>query len=350
MPPGFDPYPLVLLAAGMATLFVLIIRLKVHAFLALIGAALLVGLLSPRVVLQTRELDAYQRLHATVEQPARGPQRRATPQVLRATAPRRIPRGDELAEQTQPRLQLTNAPDLVAQAFGRLMIGIGLSIALATIIGAALMESGAADRIVRSLIRLFGERYAALAMLVSGYILGVPVFFDTVFLLLVPLARALCLRTGKNYLLYVIAMACGAAITHSLVPPTPGPIGMSELLNVDMGMTILVGLLVAVPAVPGRAGLRRVHQPRQPGPAAGVRHHLAGGTGQRAAAARQRTALAVRVAAAHRAAGAAHHARHRVRRRRPQAPRPRRPDAGRRRVACRSAASSRSWATRTSPC
>ena len=61
MPPGFDPYPLVLLAVGMGALFVLIIRLKVHAFLALIGAALLVGMLSPRVVLQTSELDAYQK-------------------------------------------------------------------------------------------------------------------------------------------------------------------------------------------------------------------------------------------------------------------------------------------------
>jgi GntP family gluconate:H+ symporter len=127
------------------------------------------------------------------------------------------------------------------------MIGIGLSIALATIIGAALMESGAADRIVRSLTRLFGERYAALAMLASGYLLGVPVFFDTVFLLMIPLVRALALRTGKNYLLYMIAMGSGASITHSLVPPTPGPIGMAEALRVDLGMTILVGLIVAAP-------------------------------------------------------------------------------------------------------
>jgi GntP family gluconate:H+ symporter len=84
-------------------------------------------------------------------------------------------------------------------------------------------------------------------MLASGYVLGVPIFFDTVFLLLVPLAKALHLRTGKNYALYVTALAAGAAMTHSLVPPTPGPIGMSELLKVDLGVTILVGLLVAVP-------------------------------------------------------------------------------------------------------
>jgi GntP family gluconate:H+ symporter len=235
----------VLLVAGMAALFVLIIRLRVHAFLALIGAALLVGLLSPRVILQTRELDAYRKLHDE------GEKRLAERDVekLRRSheaQSKALPKADSAAGEA-PRVQLTNAPDLVAQAFGRLMIGIGLSIALATIIGAALMESGAADRIVRALVRLFGERYAALAMLASGYLLGVPVFFDTVFLLLIPLVRALALRTGKNYLLYVMAMACGATITHSLVPPTPGPIGMAERLNVDLGLTILVGLLVAIP-------------------------------------------------------------------------------------------------------
>jgi GntP family gluconate:H+ symporter len=246
MPPGFDPYPLVLLAVGMAALFVLIIRLKVHAFLALIGAALLVGLLSPRVVLQTRELDAYHKHGGGVSNRLA---ERNVEQLRKSyeNSSAAIPRGDKLAESTEPRLELTNAPDLVARAFGRLMIQIGLSIAFATIIGSALMESGAADRIVRSLIRLFGERYAAFALLLSGFVLGIPVFFDTVLLLLVPLTRALCLRTGQNYLLYVVATAAGAAMTHALVPPTPGPIGLSELLNVDLGTTILVGILVALP-------------------------------------------------------------------------------------------------------
>lgn len=246
MPAGFDPYPLVLLAAGMLTLFVLILKLRVHAFLALIAAALLVGLLSPRVILQTRELDAYQKLQGELGKRLSGRNVEQVRKAYRADS-KRVPGSDASSDQTQPRLELTNAPDLVAGAFGRLMIGIGLSIALATIIGAALMESGAADRIVRSLTRLFGDRYAAVAMLASGYVLAVPVFFDTVFLLLIPLAKALYLRTGKNYLLYVTAMASGGAITHSLVPPTPGPIGMSESLKVDLGMTILVGLLVAVP-------------------------------------------------------------------------------------------------------
>ena len=251
MPDGFDPYPLLLLAAGMLTLFVLILRLRVHAFLALIGAALLVGLLSPRVVLQTREMDAYQKLQSTLGSRLAA---RNVEQSRKVYSERyeRNPAGE--ARSNEARLQLTNAPTLVAQAFGRLMVGIGLTIAFATIIGAALMESGAAERIVRSLTRLFGERFAAVALLAGGFVLGVPVFFDTVFLLMIPLAKALAVRTGRDYLLYVVAIASGASITHALVPPTPGPIGMAELLGVELGTTILVGSLVAAPlAVVGLA-------------------------------------------------------------------------------------------------
>jgi GntP family gluconate:H+ symporter len=246
LPPNFDPYPLVLLGVGMVTIFVLIIRLRVNAFLALIAAALLVGLLSPRVILQTPEMDAYQKLQAGLG--GRLAERNVDKlrQEYRDRA-KGVPAEGGSTEQARPRLQLTNAPEMVAQAFGRLMAGIGLSIAFATIIGAALMESGAADRIVRSVTRLFGEGAGGLAMMVSGFVLGVPVFFDTVFLLLVPLAKSLYVRTGRNYLLYVTAIGAGGAITHSLVPPTPGPIGMSERLNVDLGVTIFTGLLVGFP-------------------------------------------------------------------------------------------------------
>ena len=82
----------------------------------------------------------------------------------------------------------------------------------------------------------------------SGFVLAVPVFFDTVFYLLVPLARSLYRRTHKNYLLYVLAIGCGGAITHTLVPPTPGPLQMATTLGVDVGLMILIGGLVALPA------------------------------------------------------------------------------------------------------
>ena len=69
----------------------------------------------------------------------------------------------------------------------------------------------------------------------SGFVLAVPVFFDTVFYLLVPLGRSLYRRTGTHYLKYVLAIGCGGAITHTLVPPTPGPLLMAANLNIDLG-------------------------------------------------------------------------------------------------------------------
>ena len=69
----------------------------------------------------------------------------------------------------------------------------------------------------------------------SGFLLSIPVFFDTVFFLLIPLAITLAMKTGKNFVLYVIAIGGGAAITHSLVPPTPGPLIMAEDAAVGFG-------------------------------------------------------------------------------------------------------------------
>ena len=111
------------------------------------------------------------------------------------------------------------------------------------------MESGAADKITRRIVGLFGERYSSLSLLSSGYVLSIPVFFDTVFYLLVPLARAMRIRTGKNYVLYVMSICAGAAVTHSLVPPTPGPVAMASELGLDLGLVILVGFLIGLPAL-----------------------------------------------------------------------------------------------------
>jgi GntP family gluconate:H+ symporter len=78
-------------------------------------------------------------------------------------------------------------------------------------------------------------------------VLAIPVFFDTVFYLLVPLARSLYKQTGKNFLLYVLAISAGGAITHTLVPPTPGPLVVAGQLGVDLGKMILIGIVVSAP-------------------------------------------------------------------------------------------------------
>jgi GntP family gluconate:H+ symporter len=185
-------HPLLILAIGVAAVVVLIVVCRVHAFIALIVSALIVSFLAPGM------------METKVER--------------------------------------------VAAAFGNSAGKIGIVIALASVIGACMLESGAADRIVRAFLSLLGEKRSPMALMSSAYVLGIPVFYDTVFYLLVPLARSLYQRTGKNYLLYLMAIAAGGAITHTLVPPTPGPLIMAAQLNVDIGVMIVMGMLVAAPA------------------------------------------------------------------------------------------------------
>ena len=136
----------------------------------------------------------------------------------------------------------------VAQAFGSTAGSIGIVIAMAAVIGVTMMASGAADRIVQAFIRLLGYERGGPALATSGFVLSIPVFFDTVFYLLIPLARSMFTQTGKDYLKYVVAIAAGAAATHALVPPTPGPLIIATNLSIDLGTLILIGALVAFPA------------------------------------------------------------------------------------------------------
>ncbi|MCA9138473.1 MAG: gluconate permease [Planctomycetales bacterium] len=143
--------------------------------------------------------------------------------------------------------ELTEKIPRALEELGNTAGKISLIIACAAVVGKCMTDSGAADRIVRSFLKLFGETRTPIALMTSGFVLSVPVFFDTVFYLLVPLARSLHRRTKQNYLLYILAIASGAAITHTLVPPTPGPLAMAENLNFDVGIMIIMGTIVAVP-------------------------------------------------------------------------------------------------------
>ena len=183
--------PLLILAIGIAIVIGMIVALRINAFLALITAAIVVSLLAP---------------------------------------------GD-FAEKISR----------VAQEFGVTAGKIGGVIALAAVIGKCLIDSGAADRVVRLFVGLLGEKRCAISLMSSGFVLSVPVFFDTVFYLLLPLARSMHRRTKRSYLLLILSMGAGASITHSLVPPTPGPLLIAGTLGIDLGMMILVGLLCAVP-------------------------------------------------------------------------------------------------------
>ncbi len=209
-PPDFSR-PLIAMAVGVCVVLSLMIGLKVHAFVALILGALTISCFIP--------LDII------------GFAKTPEPHVIRA---------DNAAP-----IQIVNR---VTSSFGNAVTGIGVLIAMAAIIGKCMLVSGAADRIVQSALKMLGEKRASLALMVSGFVLSIPVFFDTVFYLLVPLARSLYRSTGKNYLLYLGAIAAGGAITHTLVPPTPGPLLVASALKVDIGLVMLIGLAVGAPS------------------------------------------------------------------------------------------------------
>ncbi|MFC6613920.1 GntP family permease [Halopenitus salinus] len=145
-------------------------------------------------------------------------------------------------------IPIGDVPSEIAGSFGDVMVAIGIPILMAAIIGKTLMDSGAAERIVRAFLSITGEKNSEFALLGSSYLLSIPVFFDNVFYLLAPLGRSMKARTGVKLSLYISVLAAGALSTHMLVPPTPGPLAMADELGVDLGIAILVGATLALPS------------------------------------------------------------------------------------------------------
>lgn len=150
--------------------------------------------------------------------------------------------------------RFSKAVDAVMAEFGSTAGKLGCSIALAAVIGIALMESGAADKIVRRLLALLGESRAALVLCGCSFLLAGPVFVDTVFMLMLPLARALALRMGRDFGLYVMAIGAGGVVANGVIPPAPGPLFVAHALTLEIGKAILAGMVFGLlPALGGLA-------------------------------------------------------------------------------------------------
>jgi len=134
----------------------------------------------------------------------------------------------------------------IADGLGSTLTKIALLIAMASIIGKCLMDSGGAERIVSSIAKGVGEKRLPMAFVGSGFTLSIPVFFDTVFYLLIPLGKAMRVKTGKNYLLYVLTIIAGGTMAHSLVPPTPGPLFVAAEMGIDIGLMMIGGIIVGL--------------------------------------------------------------------------------------------------------
>ncbi len=144
-------------------------------------------------------------------------------------------------------LPLDKIASTIATGFGNIMAYIGIVIVLGTIIGVILEKSNAAIKLAELVLKLVGKRFPGLAMSIIGYIVSIPVFCDSAFIILSSLKKSLVSKTGKSSVTLSIALATGLYATHTLVPPTPGPIAAAGNLGLEnqLGLVILIGLAIA---------------------------------------------------------------------------------------------------------
>ncbi|HIZ41686.1 MAG TPA: GntP family permease [Candidatus Gemmiger excrementigallinarum] len=137
----------------------------------------------------------------------------------------------------------------VKTGFGNILASIGIVILCGTIIGTILEKTGAALTMANTILKIVGKKRSVVTMGAMGYVTGIPVFCDSGFVVLSPISRALAAQSNTSLAVMATALSGGLYATHCLVPPTPGPIAMAGTLEADLGLTILVGLLISIPAV-----------------------------------------------------------------------------------------------------
>ncbi|MBA4850712.1 GntP family permease [Emticicia sp. BO119] len=148
-------------------------------------------------------------------------------------------------------LPIDKLAETIGKGFGELMSKIGLMVILGCVIGAILDKSGAAIKVADIILKLFGEKYPSFAMSVIGALVGIPVFCDSGFIILAKLNKIVAKKTNKPLGTIAIALSGGLFATHTLVPPTPGPLSAAGNLNLShgIGLVILIGLVVSVPSL-----------------------------------------------------------------------------------------------------
>lgn len=144
------------------------------------------------------------------------------------------------------------APDVVSAisaGFGSTLGSIGIVIGFGVMMGRILEVSGAAEKMAYTIVKWLGKRKEEWAMAITGYIVSIPIFVDSAFVILTPLVKALSKKTGKSVLALGVALGVGLVATHHAVPPTPGPLGVAGIFGVDVGLMAIWGLIFAIPIV-----------------------------------------------------------------------------------------------------
>lgn len=148
-------------------------------------------------------------------------------------------------------MPLADVVKSVNEGFGGTLGSIGIVILAGTIIGVFLEKSGGAFRLATSILKITGDRNAPLAMSIMGYVVAIPVFCDSGFVILSSLCKAVAKRAGVSLAATAIALSLGLYATHTMVPPTPGPVAAAGIVGADLGLVILWGMIIAAVATLG---------------------------------------------------------------------------------------------------
>jgi len=137
--------------------------------------------------------------------------------------------------------------DSIKTGMGNTLGFLAIVLALGTMLGKMMAESGGAERIARTLIRLFGEKNVHWAMMCVAFLVGIPVFFQVGFVLLIPLVFTIAKQTGVSLVKIGVPLVAGLSVVHGLVPPHPAAMAAVNIFNADVGTTILYSLIVGLP-------------------------------------------------------------------------------------------------------
>jgi GntP family gluconate:H+ symporter len=135
----------------------------------------------------------------------------------------------------------------ITKGFGGTLGSIGIIIGFGIMMGRIFEISGAAETMARTFIKILGKGKEELALAITGFVVSIPIFCDSGFVVLFPLAKAISKNTKKSIISLGVSLAVGLVITHSLVPPTPGPVGVAGIFEVSVGSMILWGIVLAIP-------------------------------------------------------------------------------------------------------
>ena len=152
-------------------------------------------------------------------------------------------------------IPLTQIPSVIGAGFSGTFSSIGIVIILGAFIGAVLEKTGAALKLADMVISMVGEKHPELAIELMGWVVSIPVFCDSGFVILNPIRKALVKRTGVSSVTMTVCLSCGLYIAHVFIPPTPGPIAAAQTLGVGESLLLVIGMGVLCSILPLLAGL-----------------------------------------------------------------------------------------------